>query len=73
MSSFCLPQEGMGLGEGEAKTAGWAGFCISKRIYKVNLPLWLEAKEGEMELQGLVAKDLSLKGRFSVIFQDSRA
>jgi len=47
MSSSCLPREGRGWGRERLRQP--AGFCISKRIYKVNLPQRLEAKkEGEI-------------------------
>lgn len=38
-----------GVGGRRGRDSQPAGFCISKRIYKVNLPQWLEAKkEGEV-------------------------
>lgn len=64
MSSSCLPLGRDEIGGGE-RQGQLAGFLTSMRSHRVNLPQLLTAKEEEISLQDLVAKDFSLGARFS--------
>lgn len=56
----------MRRGEGEAKTAGWV-FRLKEKLESKPSP----AREEEIYLQDLVAKDSSLEARFSATFNKS--